>query len=101
MDDPLTDSADHRDRVRVQLNNNNNNTTRPLRTDTQHLAPCGRPSRWASPPASRILRHPHHAHYGQGGSPSFTKNGAPFSLSDIVQDGAGHAVKFDKLKFCI
>ncbi|HMQ74759.1 MAG TPA: hypothetical protein PKE21_00740 [Flavobacteriales bacterium] len=32
---------------------------------------------------------------------SFTKNGAPFSISDIVQDGAGHAVQFDKLKFYV
>ncbi|HQW86883.1 MAG TPA: hypothetical protein PLH93_06845 [Flavobacteriales bacterium] len=32
---------------------------------------------------------------------SFTKNGAPFTLSDVVQDGAGHAVKFDKLKFYV
>lgn len=32
---------------------------------------------------------------------SFTKNGAPFTLSDTVHDGAGHAVRFDKLKFYV
>ncbi len=32
---------------------------------------------------------------------SFVNNGSPFTIDQLVQDGAGHAVRFDKLKFYV